>query len=305
MDIVFLQEAYDNKQDLVTLNTLHKNFHGKGEATVNDTDCVRGGHIPGGITVDDTDCFRRGHIPGGTTVDDTYCFCRGHIPGGTTVDDTDCFRRGHIPGGATVDNTDCVRRGHIPGGTTVDDTDCFRRGHIPGGATVNDTDCVRRGHIPGGATVDDTDCFRRGHIPCGATVGDTDCFRIGHIPGGVVIVWKSSLDNNVTPLNFNTDWHTSIRMQFGNQVYVITCVCMSYGCSENEDIYLENLNIIKNIIDDLKCISISLVGDWNSNISDSTSLFGNHVNSFCTENNLLSSSEIYLPRDTFTHYGEA
>ena len=66
---------------------------------------------------------------------------------------------------------------------------------------------------------------------------------------------------------------------------------MSYECRKNEDIYLQNLGIIKAIIDDLDCTCISLVGDWNSNISDSTSLFGNHVKSFCTENNSLLSSE--------------
>ena len=76
---------------------------------------------------------------------------------------------------------------------------------------------------------------------------------------------------------------------------------MPYECSENEDIYLEKLGIIKAIIDDVECTCISLVGDCNSNISDSTSLFGNYVKSFCTENNLLLSSETYLPSDTFTY----
>ena len=38
------------------------------------------------------------------------------------------------------------------------------------------------------------------------------------------------------------------------------CVYMPYECSENEDMYLENLGIIKAIIDDLECTCISLVG---------------------------------------------
>ena len=109
----------------------------------------------------------------------------------------------------------------------------------------------------------------------------------------------------MTPLIFNIDCLTGIQMQFGNQIYVLICVYMPYQCSENEDIYLENFGIIKAIIDELECRCISLVGDWNSNISDSASLFGNHVRSFCSENNLLLSSETYLPSDTFTHYREA
>ena len=50
-DIVCLLETWYSKQDLATLNTLHKNFHGIGAATVDDTDGLRRGHIPGGVAI--------------------------------------------------------------------------------------------------------------------------------------------------------------------------------------------------------------------------------------------------------------
>ena len=50
-DIVCLQETWYSKQDLATLNTIHKNFHSIGAATVDDTDGYRRGHIPGGVAI--------------------------------------------------------------------------------------------------------------------------------------------------------------------------------------------------------------------------------------------------------------
>ena len=58
---------------------------------------------------------------------------------------------------------------------------------------------------------------------------------------------------------------------------MLLCVYMPYECLDNEGSYLENLGTLKTIIDELDCTCISVVGDWNSDISDSASLFGNHV----------------------------
>ena len=79
---------------------------------------------------------------------------------------------------------------------------------------------------------------------------------------------------------------------------------MPYECRDNEDSYLENLGTLKTIIDELDCTCISVVGDWNSDISDGAYLFGNHVRLFCSENNLILSCETHLPGGTFTHYSE-
>ena len=127
----------------------------------------------------------------------------------------------------------------------------------------------------------------------------------GHAPGGVAIMWRSCLDKYVTPFDFNINWLTGIRIQQGTHIFVILCVYMPYECRDNEESYLDNLGTINTIIDELDCTCISILGDWNSDISNMTSLFGNHVRLFCTENNLILSSEHFLPGGTFTHYSEA
>ena len=80
---------------------------------------------------------------------------------------------------------------------------------------------------------------------------------------------------------------------------------MPYECRDNEESYLDNLGTINTINDELDCTCISILGERNSDISDRTSLFGNHVRLFYTENNLIISSEHFLPDGTFTHYSEA
>ena len=82
-----------------------------------------------------------------------------------------------------------------------------------------------------------------------STVDNTTGLVHGHAPGGVAIMWRSSLDKYVTPLDFNINWLTGIRIQQGNRICVILCVYMPYECRDNEESYLDNLGIIKTIID--------------------------------------------------------
>ena len=55
---------------------------------------------------------------------------------------------------------------------------------------------------------------------------------------------------------------------------------MPYECRENVDDYLENLGVIKTVIDELECTCISVLGDWNSDISDHASIFGRQLMTF-------------------------
>ncbi len=51
MRILCLQETWLTKQDLGGLNTLHKDFHGIGEATVDTRNKILHRHAPGGIVI--------------------------------------------------------------------------------------------------------------------------------------------------------------------------------------------------------------------------------------------------------------
>ena len=50
-------------------------------------------------------------------------------------------------------------------------------------------------------------CLLTDIVECGTDFKTHRYFglRRGHIPGGVAIMWQSSLDKNMTPLNFNID----------------------------------------------------------------------------------------------------
>ena len=50
----------------------------------------------------------------------------------------------------------------------------------------------------------------------------------GPAPGGVALMWRSSLDKYVTPLDLKINWLTGIRIQQCNQICVILCVYMPY-----------------------------------------------------------------------------
>lgn len=48
-----------------------------------------------------------------------------------------------------------------------------------------------------------------------------------------------------------------------------------------------------------------IVGDMNADISDSSSLFGNHLLQFCSDNGLILSSKVHLPANSYTYISEA
>ena len=83
----------------------------------------------------------------------------------------------------------------------------------------------------------------------------------------------------------------------------VYAIRMSSKCST---IFID-LVVIKAVIDDIECTCLSVLEDWNSNISDHASIFRRHLITFCDDNNnnMVLSSKSHLPNDTFTHYSEA
>ena len=80
--------------------------------------------------------------------------------------------------------------------------------------------------------------------------------------------WRTSLDMHVACLNLDIDWLTAIDINFSNQKCVILCVYMPYEFHDHGDLFLEYLGTLKAVIEDLNTTCISIVGDWNSDISD-------------------------------------
>ena len=64
-----------------------------------------------------------------------------------------------------------------------------------------------------------TAIYNRFNVIDPSTVDNSACLRHGHAPGGVAIMWRAALDKNITPLDFDVNWLTGIRLQHGSQVY--------------------------------------------------------------------------------------
>ena len=137
-----------------------------------------------------------------------------------------------------------------------------------------------------------------------ATVDYRDGLRRGHNPGGVAIMWRKRFDSCVEVLNFDTDWLTGIKLSQNNKTYVILCVYMPYESVDNEDAFVEKLGVLSSIMEDIEVTCVSIMGDWNADISDGDSVFGTQLRVFCEENNVILSSEQFLPRDSFTYLSE-
>ena len=48
------------------------------------------------------------------------------------------------------------------------------------------------------------------------------------------------------------------------------------------------------IMEDIEVTCVSIMGDWNADISDGDSVFGTKLRVFCEENNVILSSEQFL-----------
>ena len=78
----------------------------------------------------------------------------------------------------------------------------------------------------------------------------------GHNPGGVAILWRTCLDMHAACLNLDIDWLTGIEINYNNQKYVILCVYMPYESHDHEDLFLEHIETLKAIIEDLNTTCI-------------------------------------------------
>jgi len=62
---------------------------------------------------------------------------------------------------------------------------------------------------------------------------------------------------------------------------------------------------LPSFIEELDTTCVYIVGDLNADILDDNSLFARHLHNFCSDNDLILSSESILPRDSFTYISEA
>lgn len=122
----------------------------------------------------------------------------------------------------------------------------------------------------------------------------------GRIPGGVATMWNKKLDQGVNVIRLGVDWAIAIELCCDDKKIIILNVYTPYECRQNEDEYLSRLAFIMAFIQDNPTTSIYIVGDLNADVTDANSLFGNHLNQFCSDSGLMLSSKILLPNDSYS-----
>ena len=138
-----------------------------------------------------------------------------------------------------------------------------------------------------------------------STTDYSDGIVHGHPPGGVTIMWDVKIDRYVRPLDLNLDWCVAIEITLGFKKCTILYVYMPCQCHDNEPMYVENLDILKAITDELDYTCYAIIGDWNANLCDiDNSLFAGHMKNFCSETNLNISSCAHLPERSYTYVSE-
>ena len=137
-----------------------------------------------------------------------------------------------------------------------------------------------------------------------STIDSRDGLIHGHPPGGVCIMWRGKFDRCVTPIEFDLDWLTGIYFCQDGRKYAVLCVYLPFECPGNEETYLEKLGVLQAILTELDTSCVSVLGDWNADISDANSMFATHLKVFCSDTGLILSDEAMLSGDTFTQLSE-
>ena len=80
---------------------------------------------------------------------------------------------------------------------------------------------------------------------------------------------------------------------------------MLYECTNNEADFLNRLAYINSFVEELGTSCVFIVGDLNSDISDPQSAFSNHLQQYCRDSDLILSSKVLLPTNSFTYVSDA
>ena len=98
-----------------------------------------------------------------------------------------------------------------------------------------------------------------------------------------------------------------ISIDSGRNKHVLLCVYLKSASGSHEDhneIFQGQLEELKLIIDDLDTTSVTIFGDWNADLINSSHPHGPLLKNFASENGLIVSSEQMLPENSFTYISE-
>ena len=140
-----------------------------------------------------------------------------------------------------------------------------------------------------------------------STTDNRDKLLLSHPPGGVAILYRVKHAKCIIPLYFNLDWVIGLSITIGNKKHVILCVYMktaSGGRGDHNEIFQGQLEELNLIINDLNTTSVTIIGDWNADLTKPTHPHGPLLRQFSNDNGLIISSEQSLPDESFTYISE-
>lgn len=127
----------------------------------------------------------------------------------------------------------------------------------------------------------------------------------GRIPGGVATLWRKDCDPLISVIRLEVDWCVAIKDVHNMNVFIIINVYTPHDCHRNEEEYLDRLAFIGSFIEESAYSNIYVMGDMNANIVDDKYVFGQSLMQFCLDNELVLSSKILLPENSYTYISMA
>ena len=90
----------------------------------------------------------------------------------------------------------------------------------------------------------------------------------GRPHGGVGFLWKNKLDNHVSIVDCEYDWMCCMKINNGGgREYYLINVYLPYECTDNRDEFVDCLAKLGVFIDNINSTYITIVGDFNANLS--------------------------------------
>ena len=121
---------------------------------------------------------------------------------------------------------------------------------------------------------------------------------VGRPHGGLSFLWRKSLDDTVSIINYNSDRLLGLSLAVHNTSILFINVYMPYETRDHFDEFIQVLGEIHSIIQDTEADHICLVGDLNAHPDKN---FFNELNQFCRTNSLIISDVAMLPLDSYTY----
>ena len=142
------------------------------------------------------------------------------------------------------------------------------------------------------------DCYGYGVSPVDASLR----FIRGRPHGGVGFIWKKHLESNVSIIEYEYDWLCCLKLSdsISRKEYYLLNVYLPYECDENRDDYIDCLEKLNVVVENINSTYITIVGDFNANLSRN-SVFGDILVKFCADNNFKIIDKDTLPDDTYTY----